>query len=199
MKNLLLLFTFIRGNKKTTPKLVSGFTLIELLVVIAIVGVLSSVVLASLNSARVKARNSLRVSTLRQLKNAFNMYYSDFGSYPSATACLGFNNAETCWIGGTGNTTLNDSLKPYINELSKDPLYGQRTAGNAYIYFNNTPTWHCTGTIFPYSSGPYIAWQPDKTLSSGDNSDNRCLGMGFMSCCDWNCSDGYYCTYPLQN
>ena|SRR3989344_7554095 len=47
-----------------------GFTLIELLVVIAIIGILSSVVLASLNSARAKGRDSRRVSDLKQVANS---------------------------------------------------------------------------------------------------------------------------------
>ncbi len=52
-----------------------GFTLIELLVVISIIGVLASIVLASLNSARVKARDARRIADLDQIKTALNFYY----------------------------------------------------------------------------------------------------------------------------
>lgn len=59
-----------------------GFTLIELLVVIAIIGLLSSVVLASLNSARVKARDATRISQLKQINLALALYRDNTGSYP---------------------------------------------------------------------------------------------------------------------
>lgn len=55
---------FLKNNRK------QGFTLIELLIVIAIIGLLSSVVLASLNSARVKARDAKRTSELKTLQLA---------------------------------------------------------------------------------------------------------------------------------
>ena len=67
-------------------KLVSGFTLIELLVVISIIGMLSSVVLASLNSARVKARDASRIATLKQIQAAIEVYAQDHGGkYPGNT------------------------------------------------------------------------------------------------------------------
>ncbi len=47
-----------------------GFTLIELLVVIAIIGLLASVVLASLNTARQKGRDARRLSDLKEIANA---------------------------------------------------------------------------------------------------------------------------------
>ncbi|MBY0328965.1 type II secretion system GspH family protein [Patescibacteria group bacterium] len=61
-----------------------GFTLIELLVVIAIIGILASVILASLNSARIKARDARRMQDIRTLQTALAMYYSSNGSYPTA-------------------------------------------------------------------------------------------------------------------
>lgn len=61
-----------------------GFTLIELLVVIAIIGILSSVVLASLNSARRKGRDARRVADIKQLQLALELYYDANGSYPAA-------------------------------------------------------------------------------------------------------------------
>ena len=52
-----------------------GFTLIELLVVIAIIGILSSVVLASLNTAREKSRDASRISDIRQIQLALELFF----------------------------------------------------------------------------------------------------------------------------
>lgn len=59
----------------------SGFTLIELLVVIAIIGVLSSVVLASVSSARQSAKEASILSSLRNAQTQATLYYNQNGSY----------------------------------------------------------------------------------------------------------------------
>jgi prepilin-type N-terminal cleavage/methylation domain-containing protein len=58
-----------------------GFTLIELLVVIAIIGILASVILASLNSARSKANDARRKSDLAQIATALQLYRDANGTF----------------------------------------------------------------------------------------------------------------------
>lgn len=65
-----------------------GFTLIELLVVVAIIGLLSSVVLISLNTARSKARDAKRIADVNQIGKALEIYYNDNAGYPAALADL---------------------------------------------------------------------------------------------------------------
>ncbi len=125
-------------NKKRGGAL--GFTLIELLVVIAIIGVLASIVLASLNSARKKSRDARRVTDLKQIQLALELYFDGGSSqYPAA-------NATTCasppGTGATENYGLQDLvINGYMPQIPRDPLdntkcyrYTAATSGTRAAY-----------------------------------------------------------------
>lgn len=131
------------GNKK-------GFTLIELLVVIAIIGILSSIVIASLNTARVKARNTKRLADINQLIKAIEMYHTDNGFYPT---CVGGVNPDYCSTTGSGGyanlSTLN-IMPTYMSKIPQDPSnvaaqYGYYYA-RGYKPTGGTPPYVFVGT-----------------------------------------------------
>lgn len=76
-----------------------GFTLIELLVVIAIIGLLASIVVASLASVQGKGRDARRVADIDALKKGLTIYSTDQGRYPIATATTTL--AATSTVGST--------------------------------------------------------------------------------------------------
>jgi type II secretion system protein G len=94
-----------------------GFTLIELLVVISIIGLLATIVMVSLNSAKAKARDARRLSDMKQIQLALEMYYSDYGNYPIR------HSYTTSAVGGCGSNwcTLEADLSAYIPKLPIDP------------------------------------------------------------------------------
>lgn len=63
-----------------------GFTLIELLVVIAIIGLLSTLAVVALNNARLKSRDAKRISDVKQIQTALELYYNDANAYPATIA-----------------------------------------------------------------------------------------------------------------
>lgn len=62
-----------------------GFTLIELLVVIAIIGMLSTMAIVAMNNARSKSRDARRISDIKQIQTALEMWYNDNNGYPVRT------------------------------------------------------------------------------------------------------------------
>lgn len=119
-----------------------GFTLIELLIVIAIIGLLSSVVLASLSSARTKSRDSKRLEDMKQLQLAIEMYADDNGGvYPTKATFQLYGGAygDTRYVQTCSKNTLWDSelgplLKPYMSKVPRDPS-GNEIWPYCYYYF----------------------------------------------------------------
>jgi prepilin-type N-terminal cleavage/methylation domain-containing protein len=103
-----------------------GFTLIELLVVISIIGLLSTVVLASLNTARARARDAKRAQELVQIRNALELYALDNdGQYPP-TGSIHTSRGTVSLSSGCGSGTdwsdpFKAEMSEYMPSLPKDP------------------------------------------------------------------------------
>jgi prepilin-type N-terminal cleavage/methylation domain-containing protein len=101
--------TRVGTSKSLSPKFTTGFTLIELLVVVAIIGILSSVVISSLNTSRAKARDIRRKSDLHQIRTVLAMYFNERGDY--------IENGSGCGYGGNGYGWFNSSGGSYPKSI----------------------------------------------------------------------------------
>jgi prepilin-type N-terminal cleavage/methylation domain-containing protein len=94
-----------------------GFTLIELLVVVAIIGILASVVLASLNSARGKGADAAIKGEMSSIRAQAEIYYDNNGAYATNGATM---SVATCT--NTPNTLFEDTVvaKLYNSIMSRN-------------------------------------------------------------------------------
>lgn len=154
------MFTISRGGHRGGHKLgghktTKGFTLIELLVVIAIIGILSSVVLASLNSARQKGRDAKRISDVKQIQLALELYYDANGKYPNVVS----------------TTTL---VTPgYIAALPQDPVGNTEYSYAAYYLSGGTAS-VCSG----YHLGASLEGSSNSVLQSDADISTTPTGYG---------------------
>lgn len=107
----------------------SGFTLIELLVVIAIIGVLSSTVLASLNSARTRARDARKQEDFRQISTALQLYSTTYNRMPPITQ----NGSGSCET--SNSAAWNDFAQTFVNE-GLLPARPKSPGGSPYCYYD---------------------------------------------------------------
>jgi len=121
---------------KNTQNHKKGFTLIELLVVVAIMGMLAALAVVALNNARARARDARRISDVKQIQTALELYFLDNNNYPTGTninlgssTALCFSDSGFAATCGTQVTYM--GLVPLNPAPSDDGACGDATS---YVY-----------------------------------------------------------------
>lgn len=109
-----------------------GFTLIELLVVIAIIGILGSLILGALGSARKNARDARRRSDISTIQESLEIYYLDNNQYPISSGRGGAGVGAALWSGSAYPSW--ESLETELGvDLPEDPINEAEEDGSSSI------------------------------------------------------------------
>ncbi len=169
-----------------------GFTLIELLVAISIIGLLSSVVLSTVQNVKVKAFQSTNSQLAEQYRTALEMYFEDQGQYPhislNATYCLGDYSDNLCAVGNSTseNATINTQLAGYI---------GGAPTGQSVVWDVIPPGLTFEGPLYTCNAivGGKCIWATVSQLIKG-NSRQLCANA--CSVYSWG-GDYWMCNYAF--
>jgi len=150
-----------------------GFTLIELLVVIAIIGLLASIVIVSLNTARAKARSAKRVADMKAIQTALEMFYDTNNSYPNPG--WGWRSECNCWGGFSANNVIPGLVPTYMSVFPSDPSMNKGACTSCYLYLSNGTDYKLLDhNVAEFSAADYLK-QPSLVDPTRDGGANGCI------------------------
>jgi len=123
-----------------------GFTALEALIVLAVFGLLATLAIFSLNSARASLRDAQRLSDVSVLRSALSQYWLEKATYPTSEGVdLGFAGTNTDRLTGAGFVAATDPSEPvYLNRVPTGPkvneFYRYRAGANGYSIRFQTET-----------------------------------------------------------
>lgn len=161
-----------------------GFTLIELLVVISIIGILSSIVVVGLDSAKTSSRDARRIADIKNIQLALALYYQDNGHYPCRLSDQSVSSVAGCSPQFSGT---------YMNTIPTDPLSSSVSAidykysGLVQTNFNDglapcslgVRSYHL-GAVMENSSGSYMS--QDDVISTAVSGHITINGLPYIRC-----------------
>lgn len=121
-----------------------GFTILEALIVIAVFGLLATLAVLSLNSARASLRDAQRLSDISTVRAGLSAYWLEKANYPAAEGLL-IGQADTNKLNSAGFVGQDDPSTPvYVQILSPGPrgneFYRYRGSENGYSIRFQTET-----------------------------------------------------------
>lgn len=160
-----------------------GFTLVELVVVVAIIILLISIILARLDVSRAKARDTKKISELKSLQNALELYQLDAGGYPQPTTQPAMNdNAGLTSMTATFQGILDAK---YLSAIPVPPKNSTVDGGDVYFYQTQNGTDVPTCNDVGLGQTPYIIYfyteqqhnLPKLKINDEDQTNGYCLAL----------------------
>ena len=113
----------------------TGFTIVELLIVIVVIAILAAITIVAYNGIQQRSRDAIRVSDLKGVQKALELFYIDQGRYPTTPGGATWDDhwtaMQTCLTAGVNCGFTPTNYQPVVSKVPNDPQDNPNTQSDA--------------------------------------------------------------------